>query len=184
MSEPVLKEQDAVQPYGLPPSAAPELVRDVERFLHYEAQLLDNYDLLTWLKLITQDIDYRMPIRTTVDDMNLGLSFSGRAFHMIEDYGSLKARMERLVSGSAWSEKPPSRVRRHISNIRVAPENSEKLEVRSNLMFFWAREDQQFILSGERCDMMRVAEGRLYLAQRVVLLDHDTIPIPNLSVIL
>lgn len=183
MNDAGLQEQTAVQSYDLPPSAAPELVRDVERFLHYEAHLLDNYDLLSWLKLITQDIDYRMPIRTTIDDMNLSLAFSDRAFHMIEDYGSLKARMERLVSGAAWSEKPPSRVRRHISNIRVAPEDQGNVEVLSNLMFFWARDDQQFILSGERSDVMHVVEGRLYLAQRVVFLDHDTIPIPNLSVI-
>ena len=89
-----------VQVYELPASAPPELSYDVERFLHYEAELLDSYNLLTWLKLVTLDIDYRMPVRTAVDELDLDCSFSNRAFHMIEDYGSLNARMKRLVSGS------------------------------------------------------------------------------------
>ena len=183
MSAALSKEKGGVEPYTLPPAAPSELVRDVERFLHYEAQLLDSYNLRTWLQLITPDIDYRMPIRTTVDNFDLDKAFGGHAFHMIEDYGSLCAKMDRLLSGSAWSEKPPSRVRRHISNIRVAPVDGASVDVRSNLLFFWARDQQPFTLSGERRDLLRLIDGRLYLARRLVLLDHDSIPIPNLSVV-
>ena len=178
------KQMKKVQSYDLPESAPPGLSRDVERFLHYEAELLDGYDLLTWLKLVTPDIDYRMPVRTAVDELDLDHSFSSRAFHMIEDYGSLNARMTRLVSGSAWAEKPPSRVRRHISNIRVAPAAEDTVKARSYLLFSWARDEQQYTLSGERRDVLRIVEGRLYLARRLVLLDHVSIPIPNLSVVL
>jgi 3-phenylpropionate/cinnamic acid dioxygenase small subunit len=173
-----------VQVYDLPAAAPPGLSRDVERFLYYEAELLDAYDLLSWLKLVTADIDYRMPVRTAVDELDLDQSYSNQAYHMIEDYGSLNARMTRLVSGSAWAEKPPSRVRRHISNIRVAPADEDTVKARSYLLFTWARDEQQYTLSGERQDVLRVIEGRLYLARRLVLLDHASIPIPNLSVVL
>ena len=179
-----LEDNKQSRSYDLPLSAPVELSHEIACFLHYEAQLLDNYDLLTWLKLITLDIDYRVPVRTSVDNLDLNQAFSSKAFHMIEDYGSLSIRMERLASGSAWSERPPSRVRRHISNIRVAPAEKQNVQVRSYLLFHWEREEQQYILSGERRDVIRIIDDNFYLARRLVLLDHLSISIPNLSVVL
>ena len=90
----------------------------VEKFLHHEAELLDDFKLLEWLTLITQDIDYRIPIRTTRSQDELDQSFSPTAFHMIEHFGSLQARMKRFGAGG-WSEFPPSRARRNVSNVRA-----------------------------------------------------------------
>lgn len=184
MSDTLTPDPASVEPYELPPAAPESLRRDVERFLHYEAELLDGYDLSGWMKLVAPEIDYRMPIRTTVDSLDVEQAYSGRAFHMVEDYGSLAARMERLETGGGWSERPPSRVRRHISNIRVSPADGDTIGARSNLLFFWARERTQTTLSGERRDVLRIVDDRLYLARRTVFLDHDSIPIPNLSVVL
>jgi 3-phenylpropionate/cinnamic acid dioxygenase small subunit len=184
MSGALAYESSSVQPYQIPAAAPESLWREVEQFLYYEAQLLDSYELATWMKLITPDIDYRIPIRSTIDSLNLDKAFSVNAFHMVEDYGSLAARMERLISGTGWSEKPPSRVRRHISNIRVAPAVGDDVKVRSNLLFFWARGQLPVTMSAERRDILRIVDGRLYLAKRAVLLDHVSIPIPNLSVVL
>ena len=108
-----------------------------------------------------------MPVRTAVDELDLGCSFSSRAFHMIEDYGSLNARMKRLVSGSAWAEKPPSRVRRHISNIRVAPADEDTVKARSYLLFTWARDEQQYTLSGERVLLFVSSPGKQQVTTRL-----------------
>jgi ethylbenzene dioxygenase beta subunit len=173
-----------VHPYQLPVFASENLQRQVNQFLIHEAQLLDTWQVETWIKLITPDIDYRMPMRNSIDDLDLGKSFSTRAFHMIEDHASLLARMKRFSGPAAWSEKPPSRVRRHISNVTALADENNEIPVRSNLLFFWARDQQQIVMSAERRDRLRLIDGRLYLAKRLVLLDHVTLPVPNLSVVL
>ena len=41
------------------------LIREVEQFLYHEARLLDERRLHEWLDLLTDDVRYWMPVRTT-----------------------------------------------------------------------------------------------------------------------
>src|SRR5436305_1499167 len=50
---------------GTPVLPHTELYGRVLEFLHREAELLDTYKFDAWLGLFTEDIDYRMPVRTT-----------------------------------------------------------------------------------------------------------------------
>jgi 3-phenylpropionate/cinnamic acid dioxygenase small subunit len=160
------------------------LIRTVEEFLFREAELLDAGRYRDWLGLLSIDIDYRIPTRVTRERTALDLQFSETSFHMVEDRGSLETRVARFDTEYAWSENPPSRTRRFVSNVRLASYDSP-IEVRSNLLFFWARNElPQVILSGERHDLIRVEDGALRLAKRSVFLDHTTLPIPNLAVFL
>lgn len=160
------------------------LIRRVEEFLYREAELLDAGRYQEWLDLLSPDIDYRIPTRITRERTALDHQFSDTSFHMIEDRGSLETRVARFDTEFAWSENPPSRTRRFVSNVRLGGYDSP-LEVRSNLLFFWAREKMdQVILSGERHDLIRVEPDGMKLAQRAVFLDHTTLPIPNLAVFL
>lgn len=161
-----------------------ELQRRVEQFLYKEAELLDRWKVMAWLDLITADIDYRIPIRTTLENGHEDELFSSQAFHMVEDYGSLSARMRRLDGGFAFSESPRSRARRHISNIRVNSQSDDIVEVTSNLLFFWARDELERLISAERRDVLANVDGELRLARRTVFLDHVALPIPNLTVVL
>jgi 3-phenylpropionate/cinnamic acid dioxygenase small subunit len=154
-----------------------------ERFLFQEAELLDDFKLLDWLLLLDREIDYRIPVRCTRPQDELDKSFSATAFHMIEHFGSLEARMKRFGAGG-WSEFPPSRTRRNLSNIRVDRAAADRLSVKSNLLYFWARDEQRVIVSAERHDELRETGGTLKLARRVVLVDHTALPLPNLSVVL
>lgn len=160
------------------------LQRQVERFLYTEAELLDTWQLTAWLELVAKDIDYRMPVRTTRIDKQAGEIYSSRSFHMLEDYGSLAARVARLTGAAAWSEYPASRTRRHISNVRVAPAVGEEINAKSYILYYWGRDDLQTFISGERHDVLRAADGRLMLAKRTVFVDHTALPIPNLSMVL
>jgi len=159
------------------------LVRRVEEFLFREAEVLDAARFGAWLDLLTDDIDYRIPTRVTRERTALDLRFSQASFHMVEDRGSLAARVDRFDTEYAWSENPPSRTRRFVSNVRLDSFEGP-LEVRSNLLFFWAREERQVLLSAERHDLIRIEDDALRLARRVVFLDHTTLPIPNLAVFL
>src|SRR5436309_15867805 len=42
------------------------LQRDVEDFCAYECELFDSRDLRSWLDLVTDDIEYTMPLRRNV----------------------------------------------------------------------------------------------------------------------
>lgn len=161
-----------------------ELLVRVERFLYAEAGLLDNWQVMAWLDLITKDIDYRIPVRTTREVAQEEEKFSLTAYHMVEDFGSLAARMKRIDGGFAFSETPRSRVRRHVSNVCVNSRSDDAVEVSSNLLFFWSRDELERLVSAERRDVLREVDGELRLARRVVLLDHVTLPIPNLTVVL
>jgi len=154
-----------------------------EQFLFQEAELLDDFRLLDWLLLLDREIDYRIPVRSTRSQDELDKSFSATTFHMIEHFGSLEARMRRFGAGG-WSEFPPSRTRRNLSNIRVGRTAADKLAVKSNLLYFWARDEQHVLVSAERHDELRETGGTLKLVRRVVLVDHTTLPLPNLSVVL
>jgi 3-phenylpropionate/cinnamic acid dioxygenase small subunit len=153
------------------------------RFLFQEAELLDGFRLLEWLLLLDRDIDYRIPIRSTRPQDELDKSFSTTTFHMIEHYGSLEARMKRFGAGG-WSEFPPSRTRRNVTNIRVDRQTQGRLSVKSNLLYYWARDEQQVIVSAERHDELLERDNGLKLARRIVFVDHTTLPLPNLSIVL
>ncbi|HLQ32649.1 MAG TPA: aromatic-ring-hydroxylating dioxygenase subunit beta [Chloroflexota bacterium] len=155
-------------------------------FLVREAELLDNRDLHGWLAMLTPDIDYRIPVRVTRERAAAASEFSGTAFHMVEDWGSLKARVDRFDSEFAWSEDPPSRTRRLVGNVRVEPgETAAELSVKSNLLVFRAHgESAGNLLAAERCDALRRVGGELRLAKRLVLLDHTALPTHNLAIFL
>jgi 3-phenylpropionate/cinnamic acid dioxygenase small subunit len=153
------------------------------QFLFQEAELLDGFKLLEWLLLLDQDIDYRIPTRSTRSQDELDKSFSTTTFHMIEHFGSLEARMKRFGAGG-WSEFPPSRTRRNVTNIRVKRHTRDRLSVKSNLLYYWARDEQHVIVSAERHDELLERDDVLKLARRIVFIDHTTLPLPNLSVVL
>jgi ethylbenzene dioxygenase subunit beta len=156
-------------------------------FLHREAELLDARRFREWLSLLSNDVDYRVPVRSSFDDADHSAAFSERAFHMLDERHSLEVRVKRFESGFAWSEIPPSRTRRFVSNIRVRQTQQEKeIEVNSNLLLYRARGDMPpELLCGERRDVLvQEEDGQWRLLRRVVLLDQTSLPTQNLGVFL
>jgi len=155
----------------------------VKRFLNHEAQVLDERSLHEWLDILTDDIEYKMPVRQTRDrGVGLEREFSDESFHLVEDRGSLEARVKRFESEFAWSVDPPLRARRFVTNIRVCEPTDDELPVRSNFLFYRSQGDtpDSDTLVGERRDQLRRTEDGLKLADRRVLLDHTILPTKNL----
>jgi ethylbenzene dioxygenase beta subunit len=155
---------------------------EVEEFLYREAELFDEWRLREWLGLLTDDIVYRVPIRIAKEKTEGESAVTGvstEMFHLDEDKDSLELRVERLETGFAWAEEPPSRIRHHVSNVRVG----EGLAVRSNVLVYRSRWDKSDydILSAERRDVFRRVDGELKLASRHVILDSTSIPTLNLT---
>lgn len=163
----------------------PELRGECEDFLYYAAELLDDRNLSAWHDLLTEDVTYRAPIRTTRERSNESV-FSQESFHMKEDWGTLKVRTERMSNDFAWSEDPPSRTRRNVSNVRILDDDGTEVKLKNNLLVFRQQGDETDpdLLSMERHDTLRRTDEGFKLAERLVYLDHTIIPTNTLSIIL
>lgn len=163
---------------------SPELEREVTAFLLREAELLDEGRYEEWLALLTEDVRYVVPVRVTGEvETEQTVSMN----HLDEDRASLELRIRRLETPYAWAERPRSRTRHFLSNIRVsAGEREDEVWVRSNILLIRSRSDdpQAEWISGERQDVLRRVNGEWRLARRVVVLDQSVVPMRNLSTLL
>ncbi|PSQ19800.1 phenylpropionate dioxygenase [Halobacteriales archaeon QS_8_69_26] len=162
-----------------------ELQHEVEQFYYREAELLDDRDLEAWLDLLTEDVEYAMPTRLIREKAAERSPFSETSFNYHEDRSTLESRVDRFGSEFAWSDDPPARTRHYVTNVRVGDPDGEELPVKSNLLLFWAqRENDDTLVSCERHDRLRRVDGDLKVARREVRLDHNVVPMKNISVFL
>lgn len=174
------------------PARSVEEHLEVEQFLFQEAWLLDERKFEDWLQLFTDDAIYRMPIRRTV-----AKGVAGARIDVEEELGgekelswfddtkvTLLARVLRLRGGVAWAEDPPSRTRRLVTNVHVAPWQAEgELLVRSYFLLHRTRhQTQRETFVGYRHDVLRRTREGLRIARREIVLDETVLVSPNLSV--
>ena len=174
-----------------------QLIRQVEQFLYREARLLDNRQLHQWLGLLTDDIKYWMPIRSNRYPVNSkaisimdgsryeedDLSKEDELALMDENKDSLQRRVDRLDTGMAWAEDPPSRTRHFVSNVEVQPGDRDgELKVYSNFIMYRTRaETEQDFYVGSRGDVLRRVGDDFRIAYRKVTLDQNVLLAKNVS---
>lgn len=171
--------------------------REIEQFLYREARLLDDRRFRDWLLLFTDDVRYWMPLRSSrftrqshaiatsrsrPEDRDI--SGEGEFAYLDETLTTLRQRIERLETGTAWAEEPPSRTRHIITNVEAEP-GARDGEVRaySNFVLFRSRleaEDDQ--VAGQREDILRHVNGAWKISYRKIVVVHNVIPAKNLSV--
>lgn len=160
---------------------------EVVQFLYEEAWLLDHDRLSDWLGLMTTDVLYRAPVRTTVGRRQ-GRGFDTTMAHFHEDAVSLAARIARLdTSSSAWAEDPPSRCRRLVTNVLVdTTDNPAEYIVTSSLLLTRSRlyVPHTDLIPAEREDVLRRTDDGLRLASRTILLDEAVLATANLAIFL
>ena len=153
-------------------------------FLNREAELLDHGRFDEWLKLLTDDIVYQMPVRVT---RNSDDGFEPY-FYFDENHASIAHRIRRLTeTDSAWAENPPSRVRRFVTNVGVYRNSTDgEWHATSYLLLLRNRWDNPNydILSAEREDVLREEAESFRLVRRMIYVDQTTLGTPNLSVFL
>jgi 3-phenylpropionate/cinnamic acid dioxygenase small subunit len=170
----------SVSPEVLPNT---ELYGRVTQFLYHEAELLDTYRFADWLALVSPEIDYRMPVRTTQ------FLTDGEGFHDFEFFSenldSLTTRVKRLETEFAWAEVPPSRTRHFVSNVIVEERPGEEgLEVRSSFMVTRTRQDLGYqMFTGVRHDRLIPVDDSFVIARRKILIDQTVLTATNLSVL-
>ena len=166
-----------------------DLRHKVEDFLYLEAELLYERRFREWLELFTDDIHYWMPVRYNPSErpkeLSEELSRPGESFYFNDNRETLRIRVERSYSKSAWAEMPPSRTRHLVSNIRIKKDDGVEIEVHSNFIVYRTRmeKDEDFFV-GTRKDVLRRANGELKIARRMILLDQAVLSAKNISVFL
>jgi len=159
---------------------------DVTTWLYWEASLLDERRFREWLSLLADDVRYRMPVTVTTARRSDHVPLGALA-HFDEDRYSLEKRVERLEGDYAWTEDPPSRARRFVTNVRVAPiVGSEDVEACSYVLLYRSRGDDRRadLVSVARTDRLRRAPGGWLLATRDLVIDEAVLRTQNLALFL
>ncbi len=157
---------------------------EIVDFLYREAELIDEGRFSEWLQLMAEDLLYRMPMRVN-DGRSEVTGHSCETEHFCDDLPSLRLRVDRLNTGYAWAEYPPSRTRHLVSNVRIsATSKPQEFKVQSYILVYRNRgnSSQADIFSGKREDLLRNVKGNWQLAKRTVLLDQAVIGARNLSI--
>ena len=167
-------------------------LRDIEQFLYMEARLLDDRRFREWLGLLADDVRYWMPTRH--NRKREGPNEQWEVEKELDELGwldetkqSLVMRVERLYSGMAWAEEPPSRTRHLITNVAILDDTSPtELQVVSNFLTYRSRleglaNDTDFFV-GQREDVLRQVEGGWQIARRRIIGDFMVLNAQNLSI--
>jgi len=163
-----------------------EAYGEILAFLYAEAAALDERRHHEWLAMLTDDVVYRMPVRTTTAH-SLEDSLLPDMSHFDEDRYSLAKRVERFDTEHAWAEDPPSRTRRFVTNARAwQADDPGELLVATSVLLFRSRGDRHppDLVSAGREDVLRRVGADLKLARRDLAVDESVLRTQNLAVFL
>ncbi len=154
------------------------------QFYIHEAWLLDDRRFREWLDLFTDDVFYFMPRRMNVqrNDSARELSQPGDLAIFDDDKTYLTMRVERLETGMAWAEDPPSRTRHLVGNLVVDQSGGEVKAKTAFILYRSHHETDENVFAGSREDILRRVDGGWKIAKRTIVLDSNVILAKNLSV--
>jgi p-cumate 2,3-dioxygenase beta subunit len=137
----------------------------VEDFLYAEAELLDAWDLDTWITLCTDDCHYVVPCNDTPD------GDPSRDLVLIDDNGlRLRSRVERLSSRKAHREYPHSTTSHQVTNVRLRPVEGSgpdaELPVVAEFTVWRFRGERSTSYVGRYQYRLRVVDGSLRIASK------------------
>ena len=109
----------------IPPERVPtaEDHASVSRFLHFEARLLDAARLPEWLDLFTDDCVYWLPTDVDGADPRTMVTWE------MNDRRRLEERVERLGTGRAYSQAPPTRTTHLYTNVETLTAGESEVHV-------------------------------------------------------
>lgn len=156
--------------------SAANLRQEFEELLYYEAWLLDHDRLEEWLELFADNVRYWAPVRTNQVRGKEDLQRPQLLAHFDDDKTGLAMRVQRIRTGAAHADEPPSRVRHFVSNVRVLVAEEDRTHVTSNFIMFKSRRGrEETLFVGCREDHWRRANGKWRIEERLIILDHDVL---------
>jgi p-cumate 2,3-dioxygenase beta subunit len=143
---------------------------EIEAFLYEEAELLDNWQLMEWAALFTEDAIYRAP---ALDDPTRDPENS--IFLINDDLPRIKSRARQLLGDTAWAENPRSMTRRLITNVRIVSVEGDTIRATANFFIQRSRMERIVTYVGQyRLKLVR-SGASFRFAERIVILAQDTL---------
>jgi p-cumate 2,3-dioxygenase beta subunit len=97
-------------------------------------------------------------------------------FIIADDYAQILGRVTRLESEQAFVERPRSRTRRLITNVRVEAQSAVVYTALSNFAVYRVRRGVTDLYVGEYCHrLLRDEEGRYLITHRRATLDGEAL---------
>ncbi|MGB0629117.1 MAG: aromatic-ring-hydroxylating dioxygenase subunit beta [Alphaproteobacteria bacterium] len=146
----------------------PQLVRQVEVFLFYEARLLDERRFEEWMALFAEDGIYWIPATPGQEDP------LGEVSIAYEDRQLIDVRVRRLRHPENYADQPTVRSRRVIGNVMIDSMENDAVVARSNFTLADFQGDEQRMFIGEYVHILRpLGDGYEIVQKRVNLLNCD-----------
>ncbi len=176
MTNPTVELDLAVRPGAI----SAELRREIEEWLYYEAELLDEWRLEEWLALFAPSGRYIIP----TSDLPGG--DPRRDLLLVQDdHWLLEQRVASLNSRSAHAEYPHSRTRHNVHNVRVIELGDDRYHVSANYICYRMRAGNTDCYVGHYEHTLERINGELKFQERKVILDIEALrPHGKLSIIL
>jgi 3-phenylpropionate/cinnamic acid dioxygenase small subunit len=150
---------------------------EAEDILYAEARLLDERHYDEWLKMLTADAVYWLPCNGDGADPNREVAL------VYDTFARLRDRVDRLASGVAHAQSPPSKTKRLLSNVQVDASEENLATVLSAFILYELRRGKERIFAGGYEHRMRFEDGGWkILAKKAVLVNNDEV-IDNLTII-
>ena len=149
--------------------------QQVEQFLYYEADLMDEHRYDEWLALWADDALYWVPTGRDEIDPKREISL------IYDDRTRLQVRISRLKSGFAHAQEPKSRMRRVVSNIVITETENGEILTQSNFLLAELRRGKQDMFAGRTIHRLRPYQGSFKLVFKKVLLVNNDESIDNLT---
>ena len=150
---------------------------EAEDLLYREARLLDDRRYREWLELFGENATYWIPCNGEGTDPEREITL------VYDDLPKLSDRVERLTSGMAHAQTPPSHTKRLISNVEVGNSTDDAATVSSGFILCELRRGRERVFAGRYEHSLRRVEGNWKIAtKKVVLINNDEV-IDNLTFI-
>ena len=149
---------------------------EIQEFIAFEAQLLNERRFEEWLSLFTGDAIYWVPARHGQESGETEASLA------YDDMRLLTARIERLRHPRVYSQIPPAEAVRLVSNIAVESAPFEAGMVHSSFIMLEHRLREQRVFGGAYEHELRRDAAGLKIAKKVVRLINCADPFGNLGV--
>ena len=150
---------------------------DLADFVYREARLIDERRFGEWLDLFAEDGHYWLPMRRDQTDPVAEQSITYEDKPLL-----LKARVLRLASGKAYSDRPPVLCQHVLQAPAVEELDHGANRYRTRTAFFYAefRQGEQIALAGTARHTLRLDGGALRIVEKRVDLLNAGAPMATL----
>jgi N,N-dimethyl phenylurea N-demethylase beta subunit len=155
-----------------------------QSFLAREAKLLDERRFEDWYATLDDALTYTVPIRQAKIDF--AREHQPGAYRISDDKGLIRVRIDRLLSGHAWAEVPPSRTLRLVGSVIAERVADDRIAVDSAMILYRQRGHDNLgdVVPVRREDELRLTADGPRLLKRTAFIAEVVLSTPNLGVFL